>query len=73
VDIITIRGVNRILDLSGHITARKIAVYDIDTGKQLVSIPVNKKHYYRYEFDFSPDGRRLAILEDDLVKVVDIE
>jgi hypothetical protein len=73
VDIITERGGNQILDLSAHITARRIAVYDIDTGKELASIPVNPKHHYRYEFDFSPDGHRLAILEDDIVKVMDIE
>jgi hypothetical protein len=73
VDIITIRGINRFLDLSGHITARRIAVYDLDNGKQLASISVNKKPHFRYEFDFSPDGHRLAILEDDSVKVVDLE
>jgi hypothetical protein len=73
VDMITWQGGNRILDLSAHITARRIAVYDIDTGKELASIPVKTKHHDGYEFDFSPDGHRLAILEDDIVKVVDVE
>ena len=73
VDLLTIRGRSRTLDLSGHVTARRIAVYDIEAGKQIASIPVNPKPRYHFEFDLSPDGHRLAILEDDKVRVVDIE
>ncbi|HEY2496443.1 MAG TPA: hypothetical protein VGK24_05190 [Candidatus Angelobacter sp.] len=73
VDMLTERGGNQRLDLSAHLTARRIVVYDINIGKELASIPINLKHHYEYEFDFSPDGHRLAILEDDIVKVVDIE
>jgi hypothetical protein len=73
VNILTSRGGTRILDLSEHITARRIAVYDINDEKELASIPINSKHHYQYEFDLSPDGHRLAILEDDIVKVVDIK
>jgi hypothetical protein len=73
VDILTTRGGNRTLDISSHVTARRIAVYDIEAGKELASVPVSAKHKYRFEFDLSPDGRRLAILEDDTVKVVDLE
>ena len=73
VDIFTIRGANQSLDISGHLTARRIAVYDINVGKELTSIPVNAKHRYRFEFDLGPDGRRLAILEDDVVRVVELK
>jgi hypothetical protein len=73
VDILTARGGNRTLDISSHITARRIAVYDIEAGKEVASIPASPKHRYRFEFDLSPDGHRLAILEDDTVKVVDLE
>ncbi len=73
VDMLTTRGGNRTLDISSHVTSRRIAVYDIEAGKELASIPVNPKHRYRFEFDLSPDGHRLAILEDDTVKVVDLE
>ena len=73
VDMLTIRGGNRTLDISGHVTARRIAVYDIEAGKELASIPVNPKHRYRFEFDVSPDGHLLAILEDDVVRLIDIE
>jgi hypothetical protein len=55
------------------VTARRVAIYDIEAGKELASIPVNPKHRYRCEFDLSPDGHRLAILEDDTVKVADLE
>ena len=72
VDIMTVRGGNKKLDISSHMTARRIAVFDIEAGKELASVSVNPNHRYRFEFDLSPDGRRLAILEDDTVKVVDI-
>jgi hypothetical protein len=73
VDILTTRGGNRTLDISSHVTARRIAVFDIEAGKELASVPVNPAHRYRFEFDLSQDGRRIAILEDDAVKVVDLE
>jgi len=73
VDVPTIRGRNETLDVSGHVTARRIAVYDIEAGKEIGSIPVSPKHRYRYEFDLSPDGESLAVLEDDIVKVVDLK
>jgi hypothetical protein len=73
VDILTTRGGNRTLDISSHVTARRIAVYDIEAGKEVTSVSVNSTHPYRFEFDLSPNGRRLAILEDDVVKVVDLE
>jgi len=73
VDLLTIRGRNQALDLSGHVTARRIAVYDIEAGTQIASIPVSPRPRYHFEFDLSPDGHRLAILEDDKVRVVDIK
>jgi hypothetical protein len=73
VDMFTARGANQRLDLSGHLTARHIAIYDTEAGKQLASISVNPKHRYRFEFDLSPDGSRLAILEDDVLKVVELQ
>jgi hypothetical protein len=73
VDIRTVRGGNQTLDISSHVTARRVAVYDIEAGKEVASIPVNRGHRYSYEFDLSPDGKRLAILEDNIVKVVDLE
>ncbi len=73
VDLLTISGGNRTLDIAGNVTARRIAVYDIEAGKQIASIPVNPKPRYHFEFDLSPDGNRLAIHEDDKVRVVNIE
>jgi len=61
------------LDISAHATARRIAVYDIEAGKEEASIPASVKHRYRLEFDLSPDGHRLAILEDDIVRVIDVD
>ena len=71
VDLLTIRGRNGALDLSGHVTDRRIAVYDIEGGKELASVPVSPSPRH-FEFDLSPDGHRLAILEDGKVTVVDM-
>ena len=73
VDVPTLRGGNRALDISDHVTARRIAVYDIEAGKEVASITVNATHRCHYEFDLSPDGHRLRILEDDVVRIVDLD
>lgn len=70
---VTRRGGSLTLDISSHVTARRIAVYDIEAGKEVASIRVSLKFRYLFEFDLSPDGRRLAILEDDTVKIVDLD
>jgi hypothetical protein len=73
VDLLTIRGGNRALDMSGHVTARRIAVYDIEARIQRTSIQVSPKHNYGFQFDLSPDGRYLAILEDNILKLINLE
>lgn len=75
VDIVTLRGGNSALDISGHPTARRIAVYDIELQKELASIPVIAKYHNPFEFgfDLSPDGRRLAILEKGTLKVIGLD
>jgi hypothetical protein len=75
VDIVTLRGGNHALDISGHPTARRIAVYDIKLQKEVASIPVGLKDRdpFEFGFDLSPDGRRLAILENGILKVMDLD
>ena len=73
VDVLTLRGGNQTLDISSHITSRRIAVYDTDAGKQVASVPVAIRYHYGFAFALSPDGRRLAILEDDAVRIVDLD
>ncbi len=75
VDIVTLRGGNRALDISSHPTARRIAVYDIELQREVASIPVTLKYHrpFEYGFDLSPDGRRLAILENSTLKVIDLD
>jgi hypothetical protein len=75
VDIVTLRGGNRVLDISSHPTARRLAVYDIELQKEVVSIPVNSKYHdpFEFGFDLSPDGSRLAILENGTLKVIDLD
>jgi hypothetical protein len=54
-------------------TARRVAVYDTEAGKEVASIPASVKDRYRFAFDLSPDGRHLAIWEDDAVRVVALD
>jgi hypothetical protein len=72
VNIVTLRGGNRALDISSHPTARRIAVYDIELRRELASIPVRLK-LHEFGFDLSPGGDRLAILEDGTLKVIDLD
>jgi hypothetical protein len=72
VNIVTLRGGNRALDISSHATARRIAVYDIELRKEVASIPVGGTSH-EFGFDLSPDGRRLAILENGTLKVIDLD
>jgi hypothetical protein len=73
VHILTLRGGNRTLDIGSHMTARRVAVYDPEAGKEVASIPASVKDRYRFAFDLSPDGRHLAIWEDDAVRVVALD
>ena len=68
VDVVTIGGDHPSLDIPGHVKARRIAVYDIASGTEVASISVASKHRYRYKFDLSPDGHRVVVIEDDIVR-----
>jgi len=72
VNIVTLRGGNRSLDISSHATARRVAVYDIELRKEVASIPVSWKSH-EFGFDLSPDGGRLAILENGILQVIDLD
>ncbi len=62
VDVVTMRGGIRALDVGNHPTARRIAVYDVEAGKESASIAARVKYAHGFEFDLGPDGCRLAIL-----------
>jgi hypothetical protein len=72
VNIVTLRSGNRALDISSHPTAQRIAIYDIELRKELASVPVRLK-LHEFGFDLSPDGDRLAILEDGILKVIQLD
>jgi hypothetical protein len=72
VNIVTLRGGNRALDISSHPTAQRIAIYDIELRKELASIPVRLK-LHEFGFDLSPGGDRLAILEDGILNVFQLD
>ena len=68
----TWRGGSRLFDISGKLVARRIVVYE-ETGRELASVPVSTVYHRDFDFSLSPDGHRLAILEEGIVTVVDMQ
>jgi hypothetical protein len=73
VQIVTFRGGSALLDIGGRVVARRIAVYDSETGKQVSSVPVPKTYRYVFGFYLSPDGHQLAILQDGVLSIRNLE
>jgi hypothetical protein len=68
----TVSGDHPHLDIGGHVVARRVMVLD-QTGKELASIPTKIHYQMDSNFSLSPDGRRLAILDEGVVTVVELE
>jgi hypothetical protein len=68
----TWHGGSRTLDISGKLVARRIVVYD-EKGRELASVPVSRAYHRDFDFSLSPDGHRLAILDEGVVTVVDMQ
>jgi len=67
----TWRGGSRPLDISGKRVARRVVVYDID-GHELASVPVSSTYHRDFDFALSPDGHRLAVLDEGIVITLEI-
>jgi hypothetical protein len=77
----TWRGGSGFLDIGGKMVAFRAVVYS-ETGQQLAVVSLNPhlanvslNPYYNRQFDFSlsPEGHRLAILDEGVVTVVDMQ
>jgi hypothetical protein len=68
----TWRGGSRFFDISGKLIARRIVVYS-DTGQELATFSVSTAYHRDFDFALSPDGHRLAILEEGIVTIADIK
>jgi hypothetical protein len=68
----TEHGAHPSLDIGGHLVARHVLVLDA-TGKQLASIPAETHYHMDSSFSLSPDGHRLAILDQGVVTVVELQ
>jgi hypothetical protein len=69
------------LDIGGEVLAFRVVVYS-ETGQELASVSLDpllanvslSPSYYRhFDFSMSPDGHRLAILDEGVVTVVDMQ
>jgi hypothetical protein len=62
-------GGARWLDISNHVAARRVDVYDTATWTRIAQISLSSKG--EAELAFSPDGKTLAIQTNDLVQFYD--
>lgn len=69
--IVTRVGGNRFLDIDSDVTSRRIVVYDIHGKRLIASVPAQIKYKYGFEYQLSPDGQVMAILEDNILRVID--
>jgi hypothetical protein len=67
----TSKGGFRPLDISPHMVAERVIVYDLASGTQLVSIPVSPMRFF-LPLAMSPDGHRVAFLDDGILTIVDM-
>jgi hypothetical protein len=68
----TERGEHPHLDIGGHLVARRVVVLDA-IGREIASIPTDVHYHMDSNFSMSPDGHRIAILDEGVVTVVDLE
>jgi hypothetical protein len=76
----TWRGGVSALDIGGKVVAFRIVVYSEDgqelatvsLNPQLANISLNAYYYRRFDFSMSPDGHRLAILDEGVLTVHDV-
>jgi hypothetical protein len=68
----TWRGGSSFLDIGGKRVARRVVVYS-GTGRQLAAISVNPHYYRDFDIAISPDGRRLAILDEGVITIANVE
>lgn len=67
----TWRGGSRSLDVSGKRVARRVVVYTI-AGQELASVPVSTTYHRDFDFALSPDGHRLAVLDEDVLTTLEM-
>jgi hypothetical protein len=58
-----------IWDTGGHITSLRAAVYDLSARKRVMTVVVSPPPKHRYDAALSPDGSKLAILNDHTVSL----
>jgi len=68
----TVRGEHPSLDIGGQVRARRFLVID-QSGDQVASIPIDTGYHLNSSLAMSPDGHRLAILDQGVVTVVDLK
>jgi hypothetical protein len=67
------KGAVAALDIGGHPGARRVVVYDSETGEEKASLNVDPITRYQFDFALSPDGHRVAVLVDNVLTVADVQ
>jgi hypothetical protein len=77
----TWRGGASALDIGGKVVAFRVVVYS-EAGQELAAVSLNPHlanvspnpyYYRRFDFSMSPDGHRLAILDEGTLTVLDVQ
>jgi len=64
------RGGSWLLDIGSHRTARRVAVYETATGRELITFPVTPRALI--DVAMSPDGHRIAVLANEILTIADV-
>lgn len=68
---ITSKGGSPPLDISPHMVAERVVVYDFVSGSQLISIPISPLKV-PLPLAVSPDGHRVAFLDNGMLTIADV-
>lgn len=68
----TFGGGNGPLDISQHLKAERLAIYDSSSGERIKVIAVTPTAPSVFCFSVAADGRNLAYLADGIVEIVSI-
>lgn len=72
VSVRTLTGGSNFLDIDSHLSKLKIVVYRLSSKEKCVEITMHQTPKYYFDFDFSPDGKTLAVFCDGLIQLYKI-
>jgi hypothetical protein len=72
ISIRTKKGGSSFLDVASHLSRLKIMIYDLQAQKRIAEISLPHTPKYYFDFDFSPDGKTLAVMCDEVIQLYNL-